>query len=87
MDSQRGGESDLKSGLISFTVSGTTYQAESGMTLEEWVNSEYNTCGATLKTYSELSYVFIGEAAISDSNYSSVVATTVITDGASFNLD
>lgn len=31
--------------LITFTISGTTYQAENGMTWEEWVDSEYNTGG------------------------------------------
>lgn len=31
--------------LISFTVSGTPYQAEEGMTWEQWVNSTYNTGG------------------------------------------
>ena len=29
--------------LISFTISGTTYQAEEGMTWQQWVNSDYNT--------------------------------------------
>ncbi len=29
--------------LISFTIAGTSYQAEEGMTWEEWVNSSYNT--------------------------------------------
>lgn len=33
--------------LISFTIDGTTYQAEEGMTWEEWVESEYNTGGYT----------------------------------------
>ncbi len=28
--------------LISFTINGTTYQAEDGMTWAEWVNSDYN---------------------------------------------
>ena len=31
--------------LIEFTISGTTYQAEKGMTWEEWIPSEYNTEG------------------------------------------
>lgn len=34
--------------LISFTIAGTSYQAEEGMTWEEWVESEYNTDGLTL---------------------------------------
>lgn len=29
--------------LISFTISGTSYQAEEGMTWEQWVNTDYNT--------------------------------------------
>lgn len=31
--------------LITFTIAGTTYQAESGMTWGEWVDSDYNTAG------------------------------------------
>ena len=31
--------------LISFTIDGTTYQAEEGMTYAEWVDSSYNTDG------------------------------------------
>ena len=31
--------------LISFTIAGTSYQAEDGMTWGEWVESEYNTNG------------------------------------------
>lgn len=33
--------------LISFTIDGTSYQAEEGMTWGEWVESSYNTGGAT----------------------------------------
>lgn len=35
--------------LISFTIAGESYQAEEGMTWEEWVNSDYNTIGATIQ--------------------------------------
>ena len=35
--------------LISFTIAGTSYQAEEGMTWEQWVNSDYNTIGATIQ--------------------------------------
>jgi hypothetical protein len=31
--------------LITFTINGTEYRAEKGMTWGEWVNSEYNTSG------------------------------------------
>ena len=34
--------------LISFTISGTSYQAESGMTWAQWVASSYNTGGFTV---------------------------------------
>ena len=35
--------------LITFTIGGTTYQAIKGMTWAEWVNSDYNTIGATIQ--------------------------------------
>ena len=35
--------------IISFTIDGTSYQAEEGMTWAQWVNSDYNT--ATPKYY------------------------------------
>lgn len=35
--------------LISFTIDGTAYQAEEGMTWQEWVNSSYNTYGCTIE--------------------------------------
>ena len=28
--------------MISFTIDGVIYQAEEGMTWEEWINSDYN---------------------------------------------
>lgn len=34
--------------LITFTIDGEEYQAEEGMTWEEWVNSEYNTIFARI---------------------------------------
>lgn len=35
--------------LISFMIEGTSYQAEEGMTWEQWVNSDYNTIGAIIQ--------------------------------------
>ena len=35
--------------LINFTINGTAYQAEEGMTWQEWVNSSYNTYGCTIE--------------------------------------
>lgn len=40
-----GGETTTN--LISFTIEGTTYQAEEGMTYAQWVDSKYNTGGFT----------------------------------------
>ena len=37
--------------LISFTIDGTAYQAEEGMTWGEWVESEYNTNSYTATSY------------------------------------
>ena len=37
--------SEGSSELISFTINGTTYQAEEGMTWDEWCSSSYNTKG------------------------------------------
>lgn len=37
--------------IISFTINGTSYQAEEGMTWAEWVDSEYNTPGCYVGTY------------------------------------
>lgn len=34
--------------VINFTISGTSYQAESGMTWQQWVASSYNTGGFTI---------------------------------------
>ncbi len=34
--------------LITFTIDGTEYQAEEGMTWEEWMASDYDTVGAIL---------------------------------------
>ena len=36
--------------LISFSIAGTTYQADSGMTWGEWVNSNYNTGNFIVET-------------------------------------
>lgn len=37
--------------LINFTIGGTSYSAEEGMTWEEWCNSNYNTYGYVIDNY------------------------------------
>jgi hypothetical protein len=45
--------------IITFTVDGVAYQAESNMTFFEWCNSKYNTLGAVCKYVSD--YIKVGE--------------------------
>lgn len=37
---------------INFTIDGTSYEANEGMTWEQWVNSSYNTDGFFIRTHS-----------------------------------
>jgi hypothetical protein len=43
--------------LISFIVNGSTYQAEDGMSWEEWVSSDYNVDGF----YLQYDYICTGD--------------------------
>ena len=47
--------------LISFTIDGTEYTAEEGMTWGEWVESGYNTDGFFLDQYSADTYVVLNQ--------------------------
>lgn len=47
------GGSDSSS-LISFTIDGKTYQAESGMTWEQWAGSKYNTDGYSIGAHGQV---------------------------------
>ncbi len=40
--------------LITFTIEGTSYQAEDGMTWREWVNSDYSPVGFSIDTESNI---------------------------------
>lgn len=65
--------------LISFTIAGTSYQAEEGMTWEEWVNSSYNTDGY----YIDGTYIANSKGRIytSSSYKTPVVNTDIIVSG------
>ena len=53
-------EKGVKGKLITFVLDGTEYEAEEGMTLAEWVNSEYNVYGYHLTAnYSQASKIII----------------------------
>ena len=42
---------DRNSNIINFKIDGVTYQAEEGMTWEEWALSDYNVIGATIGNF------------------------------------
>lgn len=46
--SSGGGNNEVTAPLITFTIDGISYQAESGMYWIEWLNSGYNTINATI---------------------------------------
>lgn len=50
-DSSEIGTVEAAANLISFTIAGTSYQAEEGMTWAEWCNSSYNTDGYYVGEY------------------------------------
>ena len=55
----------LENDLITFTIDGTSYQAESGMTWYEWSLSDYNTHGNISTQNSPNSYVSVGSSGTS----------------------
>lgn len=62
--------------MIEFTIDNTTYDAEEGMTWDEWVESEYNTGGYNIYYVTAHNvYVRMGS-----SNYG--VYTTIASSGA-----
>jgi hypothetical protein len=73
--------------LITFTFDGTEYQAEEGMTWEQWVNSDYNTKGCYIEgeqIRTDLNS-YIGGVASSDviiPNYAYVLFTSGSSGGA-----
>ena len=46
---------------ITFTIDDVTYKGKEGMTWVEWVNSKYNTIGATTREDNGLIYTKVGE--------------------------
>lgn len=69
--------------LIPFTIDGTQYQAEDGMTWAEWCESEYNTGGWSIAGSASSNYVF---NAYSDQYISGSSATATIIDGATYTV-
>lgn len=74
--------------LITFTVSGTSYQAEEGMTWGDWVDSSYNTGGFVLNTGHENTIATDNTFGwlVNDSNGLNVYATTTIVAGYQYRI-
>lgn len=70
--------------LINFSINTVSYQAEDGMTWEEWVNSSYNTDGYTIGNAMGFTAVQKGENYIVGSNAPS---TTLIEADKSYTTD
>lgn len=70
--------------LISFTITGINYQAEDGMTWEQWVESNYNTTGCTISTYGYIMHKGLYTVRLSSGSGDIVVSKTdiIIKDGA-----
>lgn len=71
--------------LITFTIDGTTYQAEDGMTWEQWLSSEYNTGsyyttgGWIRKSNSNIVGLSVGNPVFAWNNISANTAYVIIT--------
>lgn len=76
-------EAIASASLITFTIAGTSYQAEEGMTWAEWCESDYNTANASVSG----SLIKIGGKYISESNGAQAVyTTTTIINGYAYTL-
>ena len=76
--------------LISFTIDGTEYYAEDGMTWDEWLNSEYNVGDWTNSEGRKGYYIVnagIGIGTVADSNSNIITdMTTLIIENYSYKL-
>jgi hypothetical protein len=75
-------------GIITFTIDGTEYTADKGMTWGEWVNSEYNTIGLIVDTeYNAIRPIGSSSTAVRGGElYLSVDADTVIESGFPYEI-
>jgi hypothetical protein len=75
-------------GIITFTIDGTEYTADKGMTWGEWVNSEYNTIGLIVDTeYNVIRPIGSSSTAVRGGElYLGVDADTVIESGFPYEI-
>lgn len=81
---KNGGEHVAPVKKISFTIAGTSYQAEEGMTWGEWVASSYNTGGFTVD--SSGIYQRSSDSYVQTSSYKLVASSETITSGYGYVL-
>lgn len=67
--------------MITFTIGTVTYQAEEGMTWEEWCNSEYNTDGYYAYNTTGTNPLITNDAGIVMYNGAKAKPNDVIIDG------
>lgn len=78
---QNGGEIESTGPtLITFTIAGTSYQAEEGMTWAEWIASSYNTAGYIIM-YGNQVYDKSAKNVVCDTGGNSVNTSQTITSG------
>ena len=70
--------------LISFTISSTSYQAEEGMTWEEWVESDYNPSPNGILVSGN--YIAIGGGNVGTTSTERVLKTDVITPSTRYEI-
>jgi hypothetical protein len=73
----------VNNNLITFTINNVEYQAEEGMTWEEWVDSEYN---STKEFYISNNNIFGGPYKIKYDGSRSVLITDIITNNYNYIL-
>lgn len=81
---QNGGEYVAPVQKISFTIAGTSYQAEEGMTWAEWCDSSYNPGGFSATTSGV--YHSGTDKYVCDSSYKLIKTSATITSGYAYGL-
>ena len=83
---EEGGGGDAT--IINFTIDGTSYQAEAGMTWGEWVESDYNTGGFTvgIEDYLDIEVIMLNDMYVLD-GMSYLYLDSEIVSGMAYNLD
>ena len=71
---------------ITFTIDGTSYQAEEGMIWTQWVNSNYNTGGFYIGTYGSTNNAILNSMGSAVSNNNIVTENDSIISNFSYDV-